>query len=465
MNLYPALKGRMGSWHYYTVKMSMRELADNVKFAQDIYDDRTLDEAIQRVLDESRVKKDIVAYLIKQPDRFFSSIVVAALGGNSQWYPVTMEDDPRFDLFRNDERLRDTFGILQFDGTQDYYALDGQHRLSAIKALVDSDSDISPDAPSGFKDEEISVIVVVPSEAEDDDKFRTRYRRLFGNLNRYAKATDNVTNIIMDEDDAFAIVTRRLITEHPFFCYSGRQKDSARVKTKKGKNLRVTDSYFTSLETLYAVNISLLSSRHRENNGWNNEGVKNHNDYKKFRPEEQQLEELFDELSLYWDALIEVLPVLNEVPSNMRNHSAPSGNDNTQDNFLFWPIGQELLARIARDLMDLRQQDPKEPTRETVIAAIRGLGSLTWDAHQAPWRNLVLISDAVESDKWRIRSEDRKSALSMMLWIFRWQLGIDELSSDDVTDLRDRWEQLLLPALDKSTIDKLWNEIASKVIR
>ena len=69
----------MGRWNYFIVKMTMRELAENVKFAADIYDDQTLNEAIQRVLNESRVKKDIVTYLIRQQDRFFSSVVVAAL--------------------------------------------------------------------------------------------------------------------------------------------------------------------------------------------------------------------------------------------------------------------------------------------------------------------------------------------------------------------------------------------------
>jgi DNA sulfur modification protein DndB len=171
MNLYPAILGKMGRWQYYTVKMTMREVSDSVKFAADVYDDRTLDEAIQRVLKESRVKKDIVTYLIRQQDRFFSSIVVAALRGNPKWYPVTIEDDVRFALFRDDKRLNQTFGVLSFDGTQDYYALDGQHRLAAIKALTDPNSDVYADAPLGFKDEELSVIVVVPSEAETFDDF------------------------------------------------------------------------------------------------------------------------------------------------------------------------------------------------------------------------------------------------------------------------------------------------------
>ena len=34
MNLYPAMKASMGRWHYFVVKMTMRELAESVKFAQ-----------------------------------------------------------------------------------------------------------------------------------------------------------------------------------------------------------------------------------------------------------------------------------------------------------------------------------------------------------------------------------------------------------------------------------------------
>ncbi|MCY4274672.1 MAG: DGQHR domain-containing protein [Gammaproteobacteria bacterium] len=463
MNLYPAIQGSMGSWQYYTVKMSMRELADNVKFATDFYDDRTLDEAIQRVLDEGRVKTDLVRYLIRQKDRFFSSIVVAALHGNPQWYPITIEDDERFTLFRDDERLSNTFGVLKFDGSQNYFALDGQHRLSAIKALVNPNSPFSPDAPAEFKNEEISVIVVVPSEAEEKEEFLKRYRRLFGNLNRYAKPTDNVTNIIMDEDDAFAILTRRLITEHPFFMYSGRQQDSIKVKTKKGKNLRSSDSYFTSLETLYSMNITLLGTRYRKNNGWNLEGVTNHKEFAKYRPEEDYLDQLFEELCTYWNSLIDELPTLQESPPKMRNHAAHESDDGSQDNFLFWPIGQELLAEIARDLLDSKQTDPTSPTPDTVKKALFGLSDLNWNAHEVPFRHIMLVPN--EKNAWNIRSEDRKKALILIKRIFKWQLGIYEFAEDEIEELKESWKYFLVPALDESTIQGLWNDILSGVHR
>ena len=135
MNIYPALRSRMGSFKYYVVKMSARELSENVKYASEVYEDRTLDEAIQRVLNESRVNKEIVEYLKRQPDRFFASIVVAALEGNPMFYPVGIMEDSRFAIFHDDRRLNESFGVLKFDGTQKYYALDGQHRLSALSKI------------------------------------------------------------------------------------------------------------------------------------------------------------------------------------------------------------------------------------------------------------------------------------------------------------------------------------------
>ncbi len=241
MNMYPALRSRMGTWDYYTVKMSASELSQNVKYASEVHDDRTLDRAIQRRLDESRVKKDIVEYLKRQPNRFFSAIVVAALSGNPQFYPVKIADDPQLVIFRNDSRLSEAFGVLQFDGTQKYYALDGQHRLSAIKTLLDENNYSSSDRiPENFENDEISVIVVVPSSEDSTETFMQKYRRLFSNLNRYAKAVDPATNIIMDEDDTFAILTRRLITDH-FFFHSDveRQLESERLKLQRAKTLEL----------------------------------------------------------------------------------------------------------------------------------------------------------------------------------------------------------------------------------
>jgi DNA sulfur modification protein DndB len=461
MNLYPGMRARMGRWSYFVIKMTMRELAENVKFASDVNTDRTLDEAIQRTLNESRVKKDIVTYLTRQQDRFFASVVVAAIEGDPKWYPVSIEDDPRFEVFKDDNRLNDTFGVLSFDGTQNYYALDGQHRLSAVKALIDPASPTYGDAPEGFATEEISVMIVVPEDAESQSDFMVRYRRLFGNLNRYAKPMDQVTNIIMDEDDVFAILTRRLITDHEFFQAPGRQMESVRIKTTKGKNLKASDSYFSSLEALYEINITLLTSRKRRDAGWDTDGIDS-SALQRFRPDEELIDSLDRELKLYWNAILEELEILRRNPTEMRSHSI---DDDYEDNLLFWPIGQALLVDVTRDLLDQRQDLPDEPSTESVKNALAGLSAVEWNFHKPPWRHLLLIPTDNTMRDWKIRSEDRKVALAVGKRIVKWQLGLDELDAEQIVELRANWEGMLLPALPPEQVESLWKDIENGAIR
>jgi len=469
MNLYPALRSQMGEWNYYVVKMSARELADNVQLASAVYDESILDEAIQRTLDEEiqrdlrdgRVSKDIAEYLKRQPYRFFASIVVAVLHGDPMFYPVEITEDPQFVIFRDDRRLNEAFGLLKFDGTQKYYALDGQHRLSAIKTLLDRTDPLSDGAPENFENDEFSVIVVVPSQADSNETFMQKYRRLFSNLNRYAKPTDKATNIIMDEDDTFAILTRQLINKNTFFqSRDGRQKKSTRIKTKT-KNLSVNDPHFTSLETLYEMNITLLKSQQRESTGWGPISAEGEDEYtfKRFRPSKEYIESLYSELEMYWNALLAELPVLcNEPTTKMRIHELPdTESEDGTDHLLFWPIGQQMLAEIARTLLNKRLPNPEKPTPDAVSKALKGLEQLEWSLHKFPWKYFLLVKNA--SGKWTMRNEQRNPAVRCGRIIQQWILGLEELDESGVESLKRDWAGFLIPAQSEEKIDMMWQQV------
>lgn len=449
MNIYPAIRARMGSWSYYIVKMKMKEIASEVRFASEVYTDRTLDEAIQRYLDDTRVKKYIVSYLNRRPDRFFSSIVIASIGGNPHFYDVRVTDDERFVMLA-DQDIDQSFGILTFKGDQKYYALDGQHRLKAIKVILDRSQPESREMPDGFPDEEVSVIMVVNPAAETDEAYLQSYRRLFSSLNRYAKPTDRDTNIIMDEDDAFAIVTRRLITEHEFFKWEGEKQKESPIVCMKGKNLRENHSYFTSLQTLYEMNETLLSSSYRAGKGWfitpREHAIPNREVYRQFRPDEEILDNYYSELARYWDALLLALPDLRNDPKSMRVHSLDTDNrtgSNLMDHCLFWPIGQILGISIARQLMDQRIGDTRESTVKELENAISRLASVNWELHDPPWLGMFLIRDE-ESANWRMRSEDRKVCTEILERIVAWQIGLDPLDDAGKEALRIKWATYVL---------------------
>ena len=463
MNMYPALKAKMGSWTYYICKMRMRELAGEVRFASEFNVDRTLDEAIQRELREGRVRKEIVSFLARRSDRFFASIVVASLGGSPTFYPVKITNEDQFKLF-TDQGMDEAFGVLTFSGTQRYYALDGQHRLKAIKALLDRDDPDSQRAPEGFSEEEISVLMLVRQEAADAS-FLQSYRRLFSSLNRYAKPTDLDTNIIMDEDDAFAIMTRRIITEHAFFRWVGAQKESQRIQTK-GKNIKTGDPYFTSLQTLYAMNKEFLSAAWRRDIGWgvgeDAELTKDTKTFMMFRPDEDYLDALYSELALYWDALLEAIPELRSEPTKKRVHDLESDNDNeVTDHLLFWPIGQEMLAAICRRLLNRRLSDPRNPDKDGVIKALKSLGSIDWRLHQPPWKYLLLTLDSPRN-RWRMRNEDRVDAIKVAERILAWLLGLDDLTGEEIEELKLDWQTRLVPAQGPEDQEAMWNIIAAK---
>ena len=442
MHLYPAIKARMGDWDYYIVRMTMREVANEVQLASDIWDDRTLSEAIQRALDESRAKNQIVRFLERRDDRLFSSLVVAAIGGSPSWHSV----ESRF--------FGSAFGELCFGTTPKYFALDGQHRLRAIKELV---GDIV-NAPAGFLDEQLSVIVVVrEDQSVDDTEWLKRYRRLFSSLNRYAKPTDADTNIIMDEDDVFAIVTRRLITDHEFF--RAKSTSVARVLTK-GKNLRSGSSYFTSLQTLYEVNRILIMDVARRNRFG---GTREQRIFKQTRPEEVEIDRYYQSVSDSWDALLEAVPDLRSHPEIMRNHDIPSPNpDGLRNHLLFWPIGQELFASAARQLLDQSGLTEGAPV-SAMTRTLRPLAGVTWDLHEAPWRFLLLVPSTPPKSSWRIRSEERKSAIDVAARILYWILGLDSLSEDDETRLKEDWRDLLYhpDPLPQEGIDSMWKEVVA----
>ena len=470
MQVYPAVQAKMGRWQYYLVRMSMVEIAQNIRYAEEIHGASQLSHAIQRNLDKNRATGDIARYLARHDDRFFGAIVVAALGGDPKWHPVSLEDDPKFELLGRG-RLTEAFGVLTFDGTENYYALDGQHRLAAIRSLLDYTTDFRP--PEHFRDEEVSVLIVTPQQLEDISEFIVRYRRLFGHLNRYAKAMSQYDNIIMDEDDAVAIITRRLVSQHPFFAsFSESEFESGRIKMEPGRNLGSSLPYYSTLEILYEVNVRLLLSRHRRNAGW---GTKQEElkVYKRFRPSDEEIEALESELFVYWDALIETLPVIREDGRRMRDHRPPEQRNDgepSQDCVLFWPVVQVMMADLARTLLDDAIMPdtlgPVSLTKERACEALLPLSKVRWDAHVPPWKYIMLAPTDDPSTSWRIVSEERKQRMRVMERIIRWQCGVDPLTEEEIsgTDgLRSLW-YAYLPASAAEKAKSMWAEIEAGVV-
>ena len=484
--MYPAIKASMGLWTYYIVKLKVSDLAKEVSLSSDVHQDRTLDEAIQREIQNSRARQNLVVYLHDRKDRFLNSIVVAALGGSPTFTPLQLAETPENNVFRAME-VDQSFGVLTFVGGQKYYALDGQHRLAAIRAILETSSEkyddfareyVSEEFKQEFRDEEISVIMVVQDPGDDPDE-RSQvlqdYRRLFSSLNRYAKATDESTNIIMDEDDGIAILTRRLISEHDFFKWTvEKPSEYSIIKTTKGKNLRSLDSYFSQIEVFYGMNLIFLRSADRMNKGWeySKEGRTVADNRLKFwklsRPDECTLNEYYQELADIWDGIFATMPELRNPPTTMRQHNPIDGADTSDgyDHVVFWPIGQELFAVVVRELLDIHCDEVHKAVLDSneVLEALKPLARVNWALHSVPWRNLLLVETRSASGNiaWTMRSEGRADAIKMGREVLDYIVGVTQLDEESEEDLKLRWAALLVPVPSDEVAEENWAKVVEQ---
>lgn len=459
MRIYPAFRFTMGGLEFFVTKMNASEIAETVHFASDLFQGKTLSEAIQRNLAVNRASKEIAFYWRENEARFFNSIVIAAWQGGATFQAIESLDsgiDFFNTLLQKDKRMHNSFGILAFDGSEQYYALDGQHRVRAIQLMHNQPGDFPP--PDGFKDDEFTVIIVPTAEDESVEQFRVRYRRMFSALNRYAKPTDNATNIVMDEDDVFAIVTRRLITDHSFFRWGDNDWENERVKTDGGKNLTAGQAYFTQIEVLYGVTERLLSSALRQNTVLADSGASK---FKQVRPSEGRIDQWYDEVALIWDVLAETVPNLRADPVSMRTHNPRDDDDEKFDHLWFWPIGQQMVAPLVRMLIDrsaveVGAEIDTPLDRKEVQKALQVLSKIDWDLHSVPWRHLLLVN---ENQDWKMRSEGRANAVKIANELLGWITGTIELGDDGVAALHQRWEfNLYDPTLSEET-GTMWDRI------
>ena len=192
----------MGDWIYYVTFLRMEQIADQIHIAQEIHSSNVLKDMIQRQV--ANRAGQISEYLLKQPQRFFNSLIVGVYGGSPDWYELAIGTNPIFDVDTFPHKLDGVLGILRLDGTQTLFAIDGQHRVEGIKQALEDNSELGR--------EEVSVIFV--AHRNDSDGME-RTRRLFTTLNRYAKPVSKSEIVALDEDDIIAITTRALVENAP----------------------------------------------------------------------------------------------------------------------------------------------------------------------------------------------------------------------------------------------------------
>ena len=248
----------------------------------------------------------IASYLIEREQHFFPSIVVGVHLGEPTWYPVSVEDNEILGTPSLDALSKETLGILELDGSEELYAIDGQHRVAGIKTALELLSKEGRDSEYNLlSNETISVAFV--SANRDEDTGLERVRRLFTTLNKEAKKVSEPEVVALDEDDPAAIVTRWVATRYeglkPYYL-DEKESQPNLIQLSRQHEIRETNRRsISTIVTLYRMIKSVFQPKIASLNRY----------YKGNRPDEAKLEELYDEAVSIWELLRKHDPALKEV--------------------------------------------------------------------------------------------------------------------------------------------------------
>lgn len=375
----PAIRAFMGDWVYYIATMTMKDVSDRVKIAEEIHESNSLKELIQRQL--TGRAPEIKRYLAHQEQRFFNSFVIGIYGGVPQWYELDLRTDA---LPTSDhpipKRLEGTLGLLTLEGNETLFAIDGQHRVAGIRETIEADEiDIGH--------EEVSALFVGHDTSTEG---RRRTRRLFTTLNRYAKPVSKQEAIALDEDDVVAVVTREIVDDHRLLV--------DRVSLNKSKSIPVSDNTsFTSIVALYdSLDVFL---RDRSNKSWER--------FKRRRPPDEDVEIYLDQAYNLYDHLCGGFPALEEY-ANIEVETGiaePYRNNRSGGHLLFRPVGLLLIVNVIRYLM----VDTGLPLGD----AVDRVSQVPTQLDQKPWQGL-LWDDA--NKRMTTAPENQRAATRMILF-------------------------------------------------
>jgi len=233
----PALRGVLGDWVYYSALLTADDIARQIKPSHEIREAKALEDYLQRAL-KPRVQK-IATYLFRRDSRFFNSVIIGIFDGLPRWAEFELKPGNGNRKVVESPELKESIGLLIFDGKEKMFAVDGQHRVEGIKAAYKKEAE-------RLEHDQFPVIFIAHLDTTDG---KVRTRRLFCDINKNAVAVSGGDKVIIDEDDLSAIATRRLYAEYPPF--------------KRGKLIALTErkemieqdgeGRFTSLLAIYTT--------------------------------------------------------------------------------------------------------------------------------------------------------------------------------------------------------------------
>ncbi len=302
--IVPSLTGKFATWRYYQFILRVEDFAKNlgsdaepeyriksVDEVEEIYSKTGVSNLLQRAYNPKRLDS-IRNYILNQPDRYINNLTIGIFGGAPDWVDIEMTSSDTNVSEEEVRKISSKFGLISLGGDETLFVLDGQHRLKGLRSAYASDS-------SKVKDDEVVCTLIVHNPSEEG---RQKTRRLFSTINRQAVPVSKGENILLDEDDVSAIITRAIIEEYPNF---KERKIIALSKTGNIGKSKEEQQCLTNVVTIWTINEVLIP--HKEIY------PKVEGRLVRIRPTESAIiEEQKDRIFKCWGLFFEVFPEANK---------------------------------------------------------------------------------------------------------------------------------------------------------
>lgn len=179
---FPAMRAKMGGREYYSTTMALSEIPRFFKFSD--WDQFTPELRAQRVLNESRIP-EISRYITEHENDYIFSAITCSYMSEINFKSLS-DDNP------------DIGNISLELENMEFVINDGQHRCAAIAHAINENPVIGKDR--------ISVLLFPMENLE-------RTQQMFSDLNRFAQRTPQSLNILYDQRDELATITKKIVEE------------------------------------------------------------------------------------------------------------------------------------------------------------------------------------------------------------------------------------------------------------
>jgi len=234
----------LGAWQipYFVSTISIKDAARYLQLTKDLPGSSGVEwkisELFQREVDWRRVEDAIVPYLRHQDEpQFFNSLTIALLpqSGDETYVPVSASDSgwhppglktasASFARIENIGPISMGFwddwgspldagfgrGVLRWNPDEVHaVAIDGQHRLAAIREYVKQDLDAKTQIPVIF-------LVFSPElgyQPQGNESVLSVIRKLFIDINKHAKGLKRTRQILLDDRDPVSRCVRTLLSD------------------------------------------------------------------------------------------------------------------------------------------------------------------------------------------------------------------------------------------------------------